>query len=362
MFQFTCPKVDRQPDFERTCKIKICGSTSVIIKQTIKKTIIDSVVSEVTIIRLKCKSCGYSFRCYPEGIREYSNRSKRLVFLGIILYASGLSFAKASCFLSSMLEKETGAAMTLWRDVQQISERLRRQKIMIPRVKGAQVVVGVDGTYVKVSGQEQPLLLAVNMESGETITVIPGNEWKTKELEVFLKAVAKELGVKVSNLKIVSDDLDMYKQAAQKQKLLHHQVCLGHVKKNLGKRMKKLKGKLPEGYLDKLKTILDPPDEDLLNQLLKDPKLWIHPKKQCKSWIAYRGIIGDLKRNWKEYTAYLTDPQLPTSNNRTEQGIGRSKVRYKLTRGFGSQSGALNFFTLTQHYGMKHYQQISSAC
>jgi transposase-like protein len=362
MFQFSCPKVNSQPEILRICKIVSCRSTTVIIKQTIHKAIKDSLVSEVVVVRMKCKTCGYSWRCYPEGIHEYSSRSKRLVFLGIMLYASGLSFAKASGFLASMLERETGTHMTLWRDVQQIAERLRRQKIKVPHIKGAQIVVGVDGTYVRVKGKEQPLLVAIKINDGTTVTVSLGNEWKKYELEQFVKAVACELRVKVTNLKIITDDLDMYKIVAQKQKVASHQICLGHVKKNLGKRVKKLKGELPEEYLDKLRALFDPPDKAALDILLGDSKLWTHPKKQCKSWILYRGIVGDLKRNWKQYTAYLTDPTLPTTNNKTEQAIGRSKVRYKTTRGFGSKSGALNFFTLTQHYGMKHYQQISSVC
>lgn len=362
MFQFTCPKILLQPEITRVCKIASCKSTAVVVKQTIKKAIKDSLVSEVEIVRVKCKRCGYSWRVYPEGVRAYSARSKRLVFLGIMLYASGLSFAKASCFLSSMLERETGSAMTLWRDVQAIGEKLRRQKSVFPRIRGAQVVVGLDGTYVRVKGKEQPLLVAVGMGTGETITVTLGNEWKTKELEAFIKAVGKELGVAVKDVKMVTDDLDTYKVAAGKQKLAAQQVCLAHVKKNLSKRLKKLEKKIPQEYLEQLKSVLDPPDENMLKTILTYPGLWDHPKNQCKDWIAYRGIVGDLKRNWKAYTAYLTDPQLPTTNNRTEQAIGRSKIRYKLTRGFGSQSGALNFFTITQHYGMKHYQQISSLC
>lgn len=58
-----------------------------------------------------------------------------------------------------MLEKDTGTHMTIRRDVQRVAERLRRQKIVIPKVKGAKVVIGLDGTYVKVKGKAQPMLV-----------------------------------------------------------------------------------------------------------------------------------------------------------------------------------------------------------
>ena len=39
---------------------------------------------------------------------------------------------------------------------------------------------------------------------------------------------------------------------------------------------------------------------------------------------------------------------MPATNNRTEQGIGKSKVRFKTVRGFKSVGGALAGIALTQ--------------
>lgn len=362
MYQFTCPQVALQPEISRLCKL--CPSTDVVIKQTLNQSVKDSVVSHVTVIRLFCKTCGYSWRCYPEGVRDYSGRTKRLVFLGVILYSAGLSYEKCEGFLSGMVGRKLEHCVTIWRDVQAISEKLRRRDLPRTRQrrsKDVTVTVGLDGTYVRVNGEEQPLLLAINMATGTTITIGLCNEWKEKELEAFVKEVARLVGVKVQNLKIVTDDLDTYKAVAQKQ-CLTQQVCLGHVKKNLKKRLKKLKKKLPHDMLATVGGILDPPQEEVLNNLALNPILWKHSKRSCKAWVAYRGIVGDLRRNWRQYTAYLTDPTLPTTNNRTEQAIGRSKIRYKVTRGFKAKTAILNFFTLTQQTGMHQFSEIATVC
>lgn len=360
MFQFTCPPVESQPELVRICKL--CKSEKVVINQTLRKPVKDSVFTEVMVVRLKCKACKYSFRIYPEGIKDYSARTKRLVFLGVILYSAGLSYQKAVGFLNGMLGRELESFVTIWRDVQVIGEKLRRKKRALTLVgKHPSVVVGIDGTYVRVRGKEQPVLMAINAHDGTTITVSLANEWKEKELKQFLKEVAKEFGI----AGIITDDLDTYKSASEKHHL-PHQVCLAHVKKNIGKRLFKLKTKIPKTYLEIVKGLLDPPQVEgnhLLQGMLKDPKLWKSGKRN-KQWVALRGIIGDLLRNWQNYIAFLNHPLglLPTTNNRTEQAIGRSKVRYKLTRGFKAQSAVLNFFSLTQSVGMKQFDQIALVC
>lgn len=317
------------------------------------------------IIRLKCRACKYSFRIYPEGVKDYSLRTKRLIFLGVILYSAGLSYQKCSGFLNGMLGQEIESFVTIWRDVQAIGENLRRSHVPISRSKrGDKVVVGLDGTYVKLKGKTQPVLVATNQEEGTLITVELGDEWREKELKAFFKEVIKLLGLRnISGL--TSDDLDTYKEVSLKYRK-PHQVCLAHVKKNLTKRLNKLaklKRTVPKEYIERLANILDPPEKDnnqILKDLLKDPKLWKKGKAN-KHWVTYRNIVTDLLRNWDNYIAYLAHPEanLATTNNRTEQSIGRSKIRYKLTRGFKSKMGVLNFFYLTQHTGMHKFQEIA---
>lgn len=365
MFQWACPKVGAEPVLVRVCKL--CQSDRVVINQTFKRKVKDSVILEVKILRLKCKECKYSFRIYPEGIKDYSSRSRRLVYLGVLMYSAGLSYQKCSGLLECILGRNLESFITIWRDVQTIGERLRRATL--PIIRAGKIVVGLDGAYVKVKGEKQPVIIATNTSDGNTtITVDLGDEMKEKELVEFMKKVGKKLGVSAPSRKIkgvTSDDLDTYKLVSLKYKL-PHQVCLAHVKKNVGKRVHLLKKNTPQSYLDQVAKVLDPPqleNDQILKDLLKDPKLWRSGKRN-KHWVSLRGIVTDLLRNWGNYTAYLKYPEanLSQTNNQTEQAVGRSKVRYKLVRGFKSKEGVLNFFYLTQYFGMKNYYQIALNC
>lgn len=360
MFKFTCPKVESQPEIFRSCKL--CHSSHVIIHQRFKQQIKDSVVDSVEIIRLKCKVCKYSFRIYPEGIKDYTLRSKRLIFLGVILYSAGLSYEKSCGFLAGMLGRNLESLVTIWRDVQNVGEKLRRRQMVSPRLKRATLVVGLDGTYVKIKGKKQPIMVAVDSKDGTIITVDLLDEWQEKELKIFFQDVAKVLGLK-NIAGLITDDLDTYKLVSSKYQK-PHQVCLGHVKKNLANRLDKLDKEIPKDYLDKLSGILDPPKEEnqqVLMDLLRDPKLWRKGRRH-KHWVKLREIVTDLLRNWDYYIAFLKYQDLPITNNQTEQSIGRSKVRYKLTRGFKSKMGALNFFYLTQNTGMHKFESIANSC
>lgn len=365
MFQWDCPKVGAEPKLVRVCKL--CQSDKVVINQTFRRRIKDSVMLEVKVLRLKCKECKYSWRIYPEGVKDYSSRSRRLIYLGVLMYSAGLSYQKCAGLMECILGRNLESFITIWRDVQQIGERLRRA--VLPIVRTGEVVVGLDGAYVRVKGKKQPVIIATNHEDGNTtITVDLGDEMKERELAEFMKKVAKKLGVKATSKRIkgiVTDDLDTYKIISTKLKL-PHQVCLAHVKKNLGKRLHLLKKRIPQTYINQVSSVLSPPkleNDQILKELLKDPKLWKHGRKN-KHWVALRSIVSDLLRNWSNYTAYLKHPEanLPTTNNKTEQAVGRSKIRYKLTRGFKSKEGVLNFFYLTQYFGMKNYHQIALSC
>jgi transposase-like protein len=357
MFQFVCPVVGSIPQIQRRCKL--CQSPEVVIKQTMKRPLKDSVLKEITVIRLFCKSCRYAFRVYPDGVREYSSRTKRLVFLGVVLYAAGLSYEKSAGFLQGMCGRRLESFVSIWRDVQRIGEKLRRKKNHLFQKRGTSVVVGMDGTYVRVRGKEQPVLVATNMSDGTTITVSLGNEWQEKELHTFLIEVGKEIGIR-NITGIVTDDLDMYKHLCEKRKILH-QVCLAHLKKNLKQRLHKIQKTIPTEYIMQISSLFSPLSNTsgtTLAKLKKDPNLW----QKEKDWVLYRGIVGDLVRDWPHYAAWLTDPTLPQTNNKTEQAIGRSKVRYKTTRGFKSQPAVLNFFTLTQIVGMHQFEKLASVC
>jgi hypothetical protein len=55
-----------------------------------------------------------------------------------------------------------------------------------------------------------------------------------------------------------------------------------------------------------------------------------------------------LTEKWRDLTTYERRRGVPKENNFTERGIGRTKIRYKTTRGMKSEEGLLNFVYVTQ--------------
>ena len=71
-------------------------------------------------------------------------------------------------------------------------------------------------------------------------------------------------------------------------------------------------------------------------------------EKRVRGSPALRRLVVDLLGRWPALVFYQERPWVPATNNRTEQGIGKSKVRFKTTRGFKSIGGALAGIALTQ--------------
>ncbi|MGQ9571564.1 MAG: IS66 family transposase, partial [Dehalococcoidia bacterium] len=61
-----------------------------------------------------------------------------------------------------------------------------------------------------------------------------------------------------------------------------------------------------------------------------------------------RRLVVDLLQRWPALICHQRMAGVPTTNNRTEQAIGKSKVRLKTVRGFKSLPGAAAGVALTQ--------------
>ncbi len=61
-----------------------------------------------------------------------------------------------------------------------------------------------------------------------------------------------------------------------------------------------------------------------------------------------RRLVIDLIGRCPAMVYHQGRPWVPTTNNRTEQAIGKSKVRFKTVRGFKSIAGMLTGVALTQ--------------
>jgi hypothetical protein len=55
-----------------------------------------------------------------------------------------------------------------------------------------------------------------------------------------------------------------------------------------------------------------------------------------------RRLLIRLSESWERCTTFFQDPGIPWTNNRTEQAIGKMKMRAKTTRGYKTRSGMLN--------------------
>jgi len=102
--------------------------------------------------------------------------------------------------------------MTAWRDVQERAKQLR-QKQMWKKVR----VLGVDGAYVRGMGKTQPVVVAVDLGSGEPVSIAYIDEAKPNAVKRWLGPLVKQLGVSV----IVTDDLVHYKTVADQLDLEH---------------------------------------------------------------------------------------------------------------------------------------------
>lgn len=337
MIRLVCPNVKSDP--VRVTECPLCHTKRLQIHQTITKPLKDSIVPSVTVLRMKCMYCSYTFRVYPEGVREYSGRSKRLVFMGIVLYSAGLSYTKTVAMIEAFLGKKLEDAVTVWRDIQSLGEKLRRRHFRVFR-NGETVVAGIDGGYFKVMGKELCILFGVDANDSSTILFDVKQEEKKEEIHEFVK--------------------ELYKEEIEKRNL-PHQVCLAHMKKNFKRQIRKLPDTVPKPFIEKLTSLVDNPTPEgilVLEEYVQNPYLYTGEEEMTKT----RELFAALYRKWKHYTEYCHDPTIPRTNNHTERAIGRSKFRARTTKGLKTIEGLLNFIAITQIWGEHKFNLLTKFC
>jgi hypothetical protein len=80
--------------------------------------------------------------------------------------------------------------MSIWRDVQQRAKELERERQWQP-VR----VLGVDGAYVRGWGKTQAVLVAVDLGTGQPVTVGYIDEKDPQAVKKFLEPLVRRLGV-----------------------------------------------------------------------------------------------------------------------------------------------------------------------
>jgi len=226
--------------------------------------------------------------------------------------------------------------MTIWRNVQAEAQKGKRRNQWKP-VR----VLGLDGAYVLGWGEKQPVLVAVDLGTGEPITVGYINEYDPQAVARWLRPLVQRHGVSV----IVTDDLASYKIVAEKLQL-GHQVCQFHVRRWVGKTLKDLQETIPKQWLwilEEVRQLLDvlhPEGSQRLYALWKQlPGRRSGQNKSRSALEQLRDLLLRLSRDWHSYCTFQSEPEVPWTNNATERAIGRMKMRARTVRGYKSWKG-----------------------
>jgi len=296
------------------------------------KKVRDPQLREVRVYRYRCCRCHRTFRHYPQGVSRAS-QSMRMVKLAAICWALGMSCRNVGRLLAVLGVQL--AHMSIWRDVQMQAECVRRAKQW-----GKVRVLGVDGAYVLGKGDKQPVLVAVDMGSGEPVALGYLNEKDPAAVQKFLEPLVQRLGVSV----IVTDDLFSYKVAAGRLGL-EQQVCQFHLRRWVGKALRDLRVALPEEWqslLDEIKQLVqDLPVEGDKRLMQIYRQIPVNRKGRSEQPLTaleqLRLLAGRLSDDWSKYRVFDWQPAVPWTNNLTEQTIGRMKMRARTIRGYKSE-------------------------
>jgi transposase-like protein len=293
----------------------------------------DPHIKQVVVYRYRCCRCHRTFRHYPAGVGRAS-QTQRMLALAAIGWLLGMSYRGTSCFLGVWVNLER---MSIWRDVQQRAKQLERERHWKP-VR----VLGLDGLYVRGWGKIQPVLVAVDLGNGDPVTVGYLDEKDPQAVRQFLEPLMQRLGVSV----IVTDDLFSFKVVAD-QLGLEHQVCQYHLRRWVGRTLHELKSTLPPeclGLIEETKTLIKELPIEGDRRLLQ---LWrqIPETRRGRNGAELspldqlRFLLVRLAQNWARYRVFDWQPEVPWTNNPTEQVIGKMKMRARTVRGYKTWSG-----------------------
>jgi len=316
---------------ERPAKCQYCQGETFQRWGQSKRQIKDTKIRKAKVYRYRCTSCGRTFRHYPEGI-SHAQQSERLKKLAVICWSFGLSYRGLELVLSAFGVRLS--RMSGWRNVQAEGEQIRKKSLW----KQARVV-GVDGAWLNGQG----VMVAVDMGDGEPIAIGTIDEKDMPAVLRWLRVLKQRHGIGA----IVTDDLAMYRGVTQKLEL-GHQVCHFHVRRWVGRACWELSQKLPEEWLwmiEKIKQIMEelPPDgSKQLLEMYKQLPGHLKQKQERTAVDQLRHLLIRLSESWERYTTFFHDPGIPWTNNRTEQAIGKMKMRARTVRGYKTDPGMLN--------------------
>lgn len=332
------PEVKHQRE-ERPQSCRYCAGETFQRWGVVNKPVKDVRVRNVKVYRYRCCHCHRTFRHYPEGSTS-ADQTERLRLFAILLWTLGLSHRASSLILSGLQVRLS--FMTIWRDVQEEAQKRQKRNQWKP-VR----ILGLDGAQVLGWGEKQPVLVAVDLGSGEPLAVGYVDEHDPERVRRWLQPLVQRHGITV----MVTDDLFSYKIVAEKLQL-GHQVCQFHVRRWVGKTLKALQETIPKEWLWVLEEIrqlivlLPLEGSKTLYTLWKQlPGRRSLPGQARSAMEQLRNLLLRLSEHWQNYCTFQSEPQIPWTNNVTERAMGRMKMRARTVRGYkawmGMQAGLL---------------------
>jgi len=326
------PDVKRKTE-ERPKRCPYCKGETFQRWGMVSKPVKDVHVRQVKIYRYKCCHCKKTFRHYPDG-NSRADQTERLRLLAVVMWSLGLSYRSTSLILMGL--KVPISFMTIWRNVQAEAQMQKKNRYWKP-VR----VVGLDGAYVLGWGEKQPVLVAVDLGTGEPLALGYVNEHSPQAVQRWLAPLVQRHGITV----IVSDDLFSYKVVTEKLQL-EHQVCQFHVRRWVGKTLKELQSTLPREWvwvLEEIRELMEflPPDgtKKLYTLWKQLPGRRSKPNQSRLALEQLRDLLLRLSQDWQRYCVFQSEPQVPWTNNPTERAIGKMKMRARTVRGYKSWQG-----------------------
>lgn len=331
------------------------------------KAVRDPDHEQVTSQRYRCTTCGHTFRVYPTGVSQ-AQQSDRLKAMSVLLYILGISYGGVSDFLCAIgLDiKKT----TVYDNVQAAGVVARKHRKAGLERGGQRPIIGADGTFLKVKGQQVGIEGVVDDETGELLGLDITTSESAEEIEPFIREIAKQVEAEI----LISDDFDTYKNIADNADL-KHQICQNHIIRNVDKVVESI-GRpsrmiypplMPKGVKSGYKQI----EQDcqtlqiLVRERPSDAKAILEalyacyeaapspkPKQKHSIWYRMKRLIWRLWTRWERITLNQLHDNLDGTNNACERLIGWwIKERYRTMRGYKRTLSIRNVVAVTSLLG-----------
>lgn len=286
----------------------------------------------VRIKRYKCTDCGKTFSHYPEGISWKSPYSQRVWFLSALLWHLGLSVESVALILRAL----TGARISpnavhkhLVEMGLDLNQRLRARKSEMLRV------IHIDQGYIRIRGKSMGFNLAVSPDGKLLDISFVGNE-DVENFRRFFRRLKKRHGTYA----IVGDFHAAHERASEDEGMVFA-GCWFHHQRSMFKRARGARDPTLRDIYNAATLPFPELEEEFFQAGLDtdDPRL-----KEVLFFISDRYHSVNTLNIWGLGPGFVT-------NNSAERAIARSKIRYKLTRGFGSRRNAYAALLITQAFG-----------